>query len=135
MPARPWTRLWIGDVEVVPAPYACKCGAPVDLPDAYYEGDNFLRILYHTHKSCGTRAVVLKGKLVRFDTDESSAPPPGLCAICEEQHPLALIDSGVEDGRPWADYFCEYTGKTFTRMLRSQVPAQESAAQTSSASQ
>jgi len=40
----------------------------------------------------------------------------GICAICETQHELELLESGVEEGAAWEDYLCPVTGETFTHL-------------------
>jgi hypothetical protein len=40
----------------------------------------------------------------------------GICAICEEEHELELLESGAEEVN-WADYRCPKTGETFTHLF------------------
>ena len=40
-----------------------------------------------------------------------------ICAICEVEHELKVIDSGVDGDSYWINYLCHITGKTFTRII------------------
>lgn len=46
----------------------------------------------------------------------------GICAICETEHELELLERGVEEGTAWEDFLCPVTGETFTH-LHSPTPA------------
>lgn len=40
----------------------------------------------------------------------------GICAICEIEHELELLESGVEEDTAWEDFLCPVTGETFTHL-------------------
>lgn len=39
-----------------------------------------------------------------------------ICPICEEEHEIELLDSGMDEDVAWEDWLCVKTGRTFTRI-------------------